>query len=39
MMERARQEYPRETAELLATLASWRERIRARLGDWEPSPE
>ncbi len=39
MMERARQLHPRETAELLATLESWRERIRARLSDWEPSPE
>ncbi|MDA1314161.1 MAG: hypothetical protein O2968_12550 [Acidobacteria bacterium] len=39
MMERARQEYPGETSQLLKTLAGWRERIRARLSDWEPAPE
>ena len=39
MMERAREEYPAETAQLLTTLASWRERVRKRLGDWEPVVE
>jgi hypothetical protein len=36
MMERAREEYPAETAQLLTTLKSWRERVRERLVDWEP---
>jgi len=37
MMERARKEYPRETEELLAALKAWRNRVRARMSDWEPA--
>ena len=39
MIERAHEEYPRETARLLRTLERWRELVRARVNDWEPAAE
>ena len=39
MIERAREQYPKETENLLTTMDVWRNRVRNRMADWGPAAE